>query len=68
MESAFQLSDDCRVRKGQAARNLSAIRKFALSSLRSDKPHPERSLCRRRKLANRRPEYRAELLGLKLRR
>lgn len=57
--------DDCRVRKGHAARNLSAIRKFALSALRNDTLHPERSLRRRRKLAARRPDYRATLLGLK---
>ena len=56
--------DDCRVRKGHAARNLSAIRKFALSALRNDKLHPDRSLRRRRKLADRRPGYRVELLGL----
>lgn len=59
--------DDCRVRKGHAARNLSAIRKFALSALRNDKRHSDRSLRRRRKLADRRPDYRVELLGLKLR-
>lgn len=57
--------DGCRVRKDHAARNLSAIRKFALSALRSDKLYPDRSLRRRRKLADRRPEYRADLLGLK---
>lgn len=57
--------EDCRVRKGHAARNLSAIRKFALSALRNDKRHPDRSLRRRRKLADRRPECRTELLGLK---
>jgi predicted transposase YbfD/YdcC len=57
--------DDCRVRKGHAARNLSAIRKFALSALRIDKRYPNRSLRRRRKLADRRPDYRVELLGLK---
>jgi len=57
--------DDCRVRKGDAARNLSAIRKFALSALRLDKHHPERSVRRRRKLADRHPEYRVELLGLR---
>ena len=56
--------DDCRVRKGHAARNLSAIRKFALSALRADTQHPERSLRRRRKLADQRPEYRSELLGI----
>lgn len=58
--------DDCRVRKGDAARNLSAIRKFALSALRLDKHHPDRTMRRRRKLADRHPEYRAELLGIKL--
>jgi predicted transposase YbfD/YdcC len=57
--------DDCRVRKGHAARNLSAIRKFALTALARDKLHPERSLRRRRKLADRRPDYRVELLGLR---
>jgi hypothetical protein len=56
--------DDCRVRKGHAARNLSAVRKFALSALRNDTLHPDRSLRRRRKLADRRPDYRASLLGL----
>ncbi len=57
--------DDCRVRKGHGARNLSAIRKFALSALRNDQRHTDRSLRRRRKLADRRPDYRAELLGIK---
>ncbi|MBL8415835.1 MAG: ISAs1 family transposase [Propionivibrio sp.] len=56
--------DHCRVRKGHAARNLSAIRKFALSALRNDTLHPERSLRRRCKLADRRPDYRVSLLGL----
>ncbi len=56
--------DHCRVRKGHAARNLSAIRKFALSALRNDTLHPDRSLRRRRKLADRRPDYRVSLLGL----
>lgn len=46
--------------------NLSAIRKFPLSASRNDKQYPERSLRRRRKLAHRRPEYRVQLLGLKL--
>ena len=58
--------DDCRVRKGHAARNLSAIRKFALSALRTDTLHPTLSLRRRRKLADRHPEYRATVLGIKL--
>ena len=57
--------DDCRVRKGHAAQNLSAIRKFALSALRTDTQHPTISLRRRRKLADRRPDYRATLLGIK---
>lgn len=57
--------DDCRVRKGHAVQNLSAIRKFVLSALYLDKRHPERSLRRRQKLTDRHPEYRAELLGLK---
>ena len=56
--------DDCRVRKGHAARNLSAIRKFALSVLRTDTLHPTISVRRRRKLADRRPEYRATILGI----
>ena len=56
--------DDCRVRKGHGARNLSAIRKFALSALRNTMCHADRSLRRRRKLANRCHDYRAELLGL----
>lgn len=51
--------------KGHAARNFSAIRKFALSALHTDTLHPDRSLRRRREFADRRPEYRAELLGLK---
>jgi len=58
--------DDCRVRKGHAARNLSVIRKFALSALRTDTLHPALSLRRRRKLADRRPEYRVSVLGIKL--
>lgn len=56
--------DDCRVRKGHAARNLSAIRKFALSALKNDTAYADRSLRRRRKLADRRPEYRESLLGI----
>lgn len=56
--------DDCRVRKGHGARNLSALRKFALSALRADPLYSGRSIRRRRKLADRRPEYRAKLLGI----
>jgi predicted transposase YbfD/YdcC len=56
--------DACRVRKGHAAGNLSAIRKFALSALRTSTRYADRSLRRRRKLADHRPEYRAELLGI----
>ena len=58
------LEDDCRVRKGDSARNLSAIRKFALSALQTDTRHPDRSLRRSRKLADRQPNYRVELLEL----
>jgi predicted transposase YbfD/YdcC len=57
--------DGCRVHKGHGAQNFSAVRKFALTALRNDTRHAERSLRRRRKLADRRPEYRVELLGLK---
>jgi predicted transposase YbfD/YdcC len=56
--------DDCRVRKGHAARNLSALRKFALSALRTDTVYPERSIRRRRILAQRRADYRAQVLGI----
>ncbi|KFB67508.1 ISAs1 family transposase [Candidatus Accumulibacter vicinus] len=56
--------DHCRINKGHGARNFSALRKFALSALRNDQRHPERSLRRRRKLADRHPDYRVELLGL----
>jgi predicted transposase YbfD/YdcC len=56
--------DDCRVRKGHAPQNLSALRKFALTLLRKDQQYPKRSLRRRRKTADRLPEYRASLLGL----
>jgi predicted transposase YbfD/YdcC len=56
--------DHCRINKGHGAQNFSALRKFSLSALRHDQRHPERSLRRRRKLADRHPDYRAELLGL----
>ncbi len=56
--------DDCRVRKGHAPQNLSALRKFALALLRQDKQYPKRSLRGRRKTADRLPDYRASLLGL----
>ena len=58
--------DDCRVRKGHAPQNLSALRKFALSLLRQDTQYPKRSLRGRRKTANRLPDYRTPLLGLAL--
>jgi predicted transposase YbfD/YdcC len=57
--------DDCRVRKGHGAKNFSVVRKFALSSLRSDTRYPTHSLRRRRKLADRQPDYRAEILGIR---
>jgi len=56
--------DDCRVRKGHAPQNLSALRKFALTLLRQDQQYPKRSLRGRRKTADRLPAYRASLLGL----
>lgn len=56
--------DDCRVRKGHAPQNLSALRKFALTLLRQDQHYPKRSLRSRRKTADRIPDYRASLLGL----
>jgi predicted transposase YbfD/YdcC len=56
--------DDCRVRKGHAPQNLSALRKFALALLRKDSQYPKRSLRSRRKTADRIPDYRASLLGL----
>lgn len=56
--------DHCRVRKGHAPQNLSALRKFALSLLRQDKQYSKRSLRGRRKTADRLPDYRASLLGL----
>jgi hypothetical protein len=56
--------DGCRVRKGHAPQNFSALRKFALALLRRDKTYPKRSLRSRRKTADRNPDYRASLLGL----
>ena len=56
--------DDCRIRKGHAARNFSALRKFALSLLRQDTQYPKRSLNSRRQTADRNANYRASLLGL----
>lgn len=56
--------DDCRVRKGHAPQNLSALRKCALTLLRQDRHYPKRSLRGRRKTADRLPDYRASLLGL----
>lgn len=56
--------DECRVRKGHAPQNLSALRKFALTLLRQDQQYPKRSLRSRRKTADRLPDYRASLLGL----
>lgn len=56
--------DGCRVRKGHAPQNFSALRKFALALLRQDKTYPKRSLRSRRKTADRIPQYRASLLGI----
>ena len=59
--------DECRVRAGHAPRNLSTIRKFALTLLRQDQQYPKRSLRSRRKTADRLTEYRESLLGLQAR-
>ena len=56
--------DECRVRTGHAPRNLSTIRKFALTLLRQDQQYPKRSLRSRRKTADRLSDYRESLLGL----
>ncbi|GHU10725.1 ISAs1 family transposase [Betaproteobacteria bacterium] len=56
--------DDCRVRKGHAPQNFSALRKFALSLLRRDTTYPKRSLRSKRKTADRIPNYRASLLDI----
>jgi predicted transposase YbfD/YdcC len=55
--------DGCRVRKGHAPQNFSALRKFALALLRRDETYPKRSLRSRRKTADRNPDYRASLLA-----
>lgn len=57
-------ADECRVRTGHAPRNLSTIRKFALTLLRQDQQYPKRSLRSRCKTADRLTNYRASLLGL----
>ena len=59
--------DECRVRTGHAPRNLSTIRKFALTLLRQDQQYPKRSLRSRRKTADRLADYRESLLGLQAR-
>jgi predicted transposase YbfD/YdcC len=56
--------DACRVRKGHAPQNFSALRKLALALLRTDTTYPKRSLRSRRKTAERIPDYRASLLKL----
>lgn len=56
--------DECRVRKGHAPQNFSALRKLALALLRTDQTYPKRSLRSRRKTAERIPDYRASLLKL----
>lgn len=50
-----------------APHNFAALRKFALALLRQDTQYPKRSLRSRRKTAERLPNYRASLLGLRLR-
>ena len=59
--------DACRVRKDEAARNLSLLRKITLAMLRLDTAYPKSSLRQRRNRASRKPLYRAELLGLRQR-
>ena len=59
--------DECRVRTGHAPRNLSTIRKFALTLLRQDQQYPKRSLRSRRKTADRLSDYRESLLDLQAR-
>ena len=59
--------DACRVRKDQAARNLSLLRKITFAMLRLDTAYPKSSLRQRRARASRKPLYRAELLGLRQR-
>jgi predicted transposase YbfD/YdcC len=59
--------DECRVRVGHAPRNLSLLRKFALTLLRQDQQYLKRSLRSRRKTADRIPDYRESLLGLQAR-
>ena len=59
--------DACRVRKDEAARNLSLLRKITLAMLRLDTVYPKSSLRQRRNRASRKPLYRAELLGLRQR-
>ncbi len=56
--------DAYRVGKSHAPKNLSALRKFALTLLRQDHRYPKRSLRSRRETADRIPDYRASLLGL----
>lgn len=59
--------DACRVRKDQAARNLSLLRKITFAMLRLDTAYPKGSLRQRRARASRKPLYRADLLGLRQR-
>jgi predicted transposase YbfD/YdcC len=63
LDVTFQ-EDNCRVRKGHAPQNFSALRKLALATLRTDQTYPKRSLRSRRKTADRIPDYRASLLKL----
>lgn len=48
--------DDCRVRKDHAPHNFAALRKFALALPCQDTQFPKRSLCSRRKTAERLPD------------
>ena len=59
--------DECRVRTGHLPRNLSTMRKFALTLLRQNQQYPKRSLRSRRKTADRLTDYRESLLDLQAR-
>jgi hypothetical protein len=56
--------DGCRVCKGHAPQNFSALRKFALALSRRDEIYPKRGFRSRRKTSERIPHYRASLLGI----
>lgn len=57
--------DDYRVRKGHAARNLSAKRKLTLSALHTDTLHSAISLRCNEKFTDHRPNCRPAILKIK---